>query len=352
MRSRQPLHIALVAPAGDDAPPPRAVRALAPALRAHGIDVTLLPAPTTAADTRRAQAGHIWPRARTLRLALRRDGARLALSFTVPDHLALSLATLGRPTRAILWQAALPAWSTTAASRWFWRLLPLLVKRAGTALAAPNAPLVETLARRAGVPAGMVARLPLPLPDDAESLPQAPPDLLSRPPVILFPAPLERAMQPGMAVRAFGLLEDESARLVLPATGTSERAIRHMVEHLGLRRRVTFVPPREIGGWFDKARLCCLPPRIDPFGLYALRALAHGLPVVGTRIPALVDIIGHDPALGTLVETTDTEGLGHALARRLRHPGEAAPRLRRARDFSPARIAEEWKERISHIAND
>ena len=77
-----------------------------------------------------------------------------------------------------------------------------------------------------------------------------------------------------------------------------------------------------------------------------MRALMHGLPVVGTRLPALQEIIGDDTALGTLVDVTDTEGLGHALARYLHHPGAPAPRLCRARDFHPEKVAAAWKRAL------
>ena len=358
MRSDEKTPIALIAPAIGNAALARSLRRLAEALRAQGLDVAEL---TTLArqpgQDGQGKQERTWQKARTLRRVLREHPPRIAVSFSPPDHMALALASAGLPVRAVLWQAEAPGWRRQAADTWFWRLLPLLARKENISLAAPNAALAEILAKKSGYPAEDIIHLPLPLPEEWAGAPSPflaaqPPNLLSRPPVILFPAPLERAMQPGMAVRAFSLLENKNARLVLPAAGPSEKAIRHMVTQLGLGERVAFVPPAELAEWHDKARLCCLPPRIDPFGFHARRALSRGLPVVGTRTPALTDIIGDNPALGALVEVTDTEGLSHALARYLRAHGDAAPRLRRAEDYSPSRVAAWWKRQLSHIVND
>ncbi len=346
MRLSENEHIILIVPAGGAAAWGHAVRRLGEALRARGVRAIEI-----SAMTGPASSGRIWAQARRLRRVLKQGEPGVAVSFGVEDHLALATAGIGLPARLVLWQAEPPEWGSQAAFRAFWRLLPVLARRRNVQLAAPNAELMKRLAQEAGMAGGVPLRLALPLPDATAPMPGMPPDLRAREPVILFPAPVERSRQPGMAVRALGLLKEMDARLVMPAGGASERAIRHMISQLRLQDRVRLVPPREIGQWFDKARVCCLPPRMDAFAFEAMRALSHGLPVVGTRVPALEEIIGGDAALGALVDVTDTEGLSQALARYLRRPGDATARLRRARDFAPDKTAGEWLRALFRTGN-
>ena len=61
-----------------------------------------------------------------------------------------------------------------------------------------------------------------------------------------------------------------------------------------LRARVPeaagFVPPGEIGAWFGRAALVCVPSRREGYGVVAREALAWGRPVVTTGVGGLRDL--------------------------------------------------------------
>jgi len=67
--------------------------------------------------------------------------------------------------------------------------------------------------------------------------------------------------------------------------------------------------------WFslyERADLFVLPTRIDAFGLVYLEAMAAGLPVIGTRINAVPEIVVHGET-GFLVPPGDRRALAQAL---------------------------------------
>ncbi len=87
-----------------------------------------------------------------------------------------------------------------------------------------------------------------------------------------------------------------------------------------LRDRVSetvgFVPPSEVGQYYERAAVVCVPSRREGYGLAAREAMAYGRPVVATRVGGLVDAI-EDGVTGLLVEPGD---LGPALAALLENP--------------------------------
>ena len=83
---------------------------------------------------------------------------------------------------------------------------------------------------------------------------------------------------------------------------------------------VGFVPPRELGAYYERAAVVCVPSRREGYGVVAREAMAYGRPVVATRVGGLVDAI-EDGVTGLLV---DPAGLCPALERLL-----ADERLRR-----------------------
>jgi glycosyltransferase involved in cell wall biosynthesis len=76
---------------------------------------------------------------------------------------------------------------------------------------------------------------------------------------------------------------------------------------------VGFVPPRELGGYYERAAIVCVPSRREGYGMVAREAIAHGRPVVATRVGGLADAID-DGTTGLLVEPA---GLGAAIERLL-----------------------------------
>lgn len=90
-----------------------------------------------------------------------------------------------------------------------------------------------------------------------------------------------------------------------------------------------FVPPRELGSWYERAAVVVVPSLREGYGMVAREAMAHGRPVVASAVGGLADAI-EDGVTGLLVPPGDTRALRTALERLLGDPalrarlGEAA----------------------------
>jgi glycosyltransferase involved in cell wall biosynthesis len=88
--------------------------------------------------------------------------------------------------------------------------------------------------------------------------------------------------------------------LVLPGSPTPyEQELRKRAEELGVGERVRFpdwLSDAQLEGLYACASVFALPSLIEGFGLPVVEAMARGLPVACSRIPALVELAG-DAAL-------------------------------------------------------
>ena len=55
---------------------------------------------------------------------------------------------------------------------------------------------------------------------------------------------------------------------------------------------VGFVPHTELGPYYERAAVVCVPSRREGYGVVAREAMAHGRPVVATAVGGLVDVTG------------------------------------------------------------
>ena len=80
---------------------------------------------------------------------------------------------------------------------------------------------------------------------------------------------------------------------------------------------VGFVPHGELGPYYERAAVVCVPSRREGYGVVAREAMAYGRPVVATRVGGLLDAIEHG-ITGLLV---DAEGLRPEIERLLGDDG-------------------------------
>jgi glycosyltransferase involved in cell wall biosynthesis len=119
-------------------------------------------------------------------------------------------------------------------------------------------------------------------------------------------------------VAALGKIPDLAWRLVIAGDRerSSETAQRLDAEtaRLGLAGRVTFagaVAPQRLMQLYAAADLFVLPSRFEGYGMAYAEAIAHGVPVVGTRAGAIPDTV---PAgAGVLVPPDDVDALATIL---------------------------------------
>lgn len=95
------------------------------------------------------------------------------------------------------------------------------------------------------------------------------------------------------------------------------------------------VPREQVGEYLAQAAVCCLPSRIEPFGIAPIEAALQGVPSVVSDIGALPEIV-RDGETGRVVPVDDVEKLAEALLQLLSDPalcqrmGEAGQRHAKA----------------------
>ena len=99
---------------------------------------------------------------------------------------------------------------------------------------------------------------------------------------------------------------------------------------------VGFVPPSEMGAYYERAAVVCVPSRREGYGMTAREAMAWGRAVVATRVGGLTDLEGEGV---TLVPSGEIEALRAAVSGALVPDSErgqigAAARLRANAEFS------------------
>ena len=113
------------------------------------------------------------------------------------------------------------------------------------------------------------------------------------------------------------------------------------------------VPVTEVHRHYEHADVFCLPTRHEPFGVAFVEALHYELPIVGTRIGAVPDLIEHGRN-GFLVEVGDVDGLAAHLAQLLddsalrQRMGKAGARRARSHYTWPS-VARQIAERVRSV---
>jgi type III pantothenate kinase len=127
-----------------------------------------------------------------------------------------------------------------------------------------------------------------------------------------------------------GIAELVEATRDLPRVVVGDGPLRGLVPDA-----VGFVAPSGLGAYYARAAVVVCPSRREGYGVAAREAMAHGRPVVATRVGGLVDAV-EDGVTGLLVPPRDSAALRGAIERLL-----ADPELRRRLGAAARRAAEE-----------
>ncbi|HEY8646121.1 MAG TPA: glycosyltransferase family 4 protein, partial [Gaiellaceae bacterium] len=130
-----------------------------------------------------------------------------------------------------------------------------------------------------------------------------------------------------------GILEFVEATEGLPRVIVGDGPLRSRVPEA-----IGFAPPSELGAYYERAAVVCVPSRREGYGLAAREAMAYGRPLVATRVGGLVDLDGSGVVL---VPPRDPAALRGAIEGLL---GDAAERARlgaAAREAAASRFSHE-----------
>jgi colanic acid/amylovoran biosynthesis glycosyltransferase len=182
-------------------------------------------------------------------------------------------------------------WGTDAelARRAPWLFRPLLRRARGVIVASE---FLAGAARDLGARQVRVVASPVEIPEDVGE-----PD---EPPHVLFVGRLS----PEKGIHEFLAATEGMPRVVVGAGPVD------------VPEAVGFVPRAELGPYYERAAVVCVPSRREGYGVVAREAMAYGRPVVATRVGGLVDAI-EDGVTGVLVATGDPPALHAALGQLL-----------------------------------
>jgi glycosyltransferase involved in cell wall biosynthesis len=197
------------------------------------------------------------------------------------------------------------------------RALQWIALRRAKALIAPSAAHAQTIAEELGYRAERVHVVPhgLPLPSAQRALP-------SEAPLVLFVGRLEAVKGIRDALIAFAKARQAVPQAQLIVIGGNhptqpQAALDSLIAQLKIGaavRQLSSLPQAALSAWYAQARALLMPSYYESFGLVALEAMAHGLPIVGYASGALPELIAR---AGLLVPRGDVEALAHALVRTL-----------------------------------
>jgi glycosyltransferase involved in cell wall biosynthesis len=145
---------------------------------------------------------------------------------------------------------------------------------------------------------------------------------------------------------------DLSLRLV--GDGPGRATLEHAVRAAGLESHVSFagaLEPRQVQAELRQADVFVFPSAYESFGTAALEALAAGLPVVASDLPALREATGGH---ASLVALDDTAAWLDALSRLLSDQGLRAQRAQAGRQwasgFTWERILDQFERVVAQVA--
>jgi glycosyltransferase involved in cell wall biosynthesis len=85
-----------------------------------------------------------------------------------------------------------------------------------------------------------------------------------------------------------GILEFLDATVDVPRVIVGDGPLRSRVPEA-----VGFVAPADLGRYYERAAVVCVPSRREGYGVVAREAMAYGRPVIATNVGGLADLAGH-----------------------------------------------------------
>jgi glycosyltransferase involved in cell wall biosynthesis len=143
--------------------------------------------------------------------------------------------------------------------------------------------------------------------------------------VVLFLGRITRQKGPEYFVRAAARVAERlrDVRFVVAGSGDELPKIKRLADSLGLNDRIEFtgfLHGRDVDRAYERADVYAMPSVSEPFGLTALEAVRHGVPVILSKDSGVAEVLRR----GTLkVDFWDVEMMAKMIVSVLKHPGLA-----------------------------
>ncbi len=139
--------------------------------------------------------------------------------------------------------------------------------------------------------------------------------------VVLSVGRLEPFKGHDVLLQAWPLLLEQKpeVRLWIAGSGSCQVVLQQQAKQLGIESSVHFagqLAADDVHRLMASADLFVLPSRSEPFGIVLLEAMAHGLPVVASRVGGIPEVVPESGAV-ELVETDDPGALATAMLSQL-----------------------------------
>ncbi|MGN6504090.1 MAG: glycosyltransferase family 4 protein [Tepidisphaeraceae bacterium] len=306
---------------------PRVVRDLATRLRSPAMQTTvacLAPWGPVADELQSAGVPvhalgvrHVWQLAGAVR-----EFRKLARNFDVVfSHLVHANAVAALALRALPELRLVEAIHTTQPyPAWHWKVQGFAARRAA-AIVAPSASVVQIAVHRAHIPPDRLTLIPHAIDFDRFASLERAPAARFRVGFIGRLDPIKRVPDLLQAVAALPNVE-----LHVFGDGEDRAPLAHQIAHRQLADRVTLHGTiASAADALPHIDLLVLPSDAEGFGIVLLEAMAAGVPVIGTDVPGIRDVIAHENN-GLLVPPRSPALIAQAIER-LRHDAPLRTRL-------------------------
>jgi len=156
-------------------------------------------------------------------------------------------------------------------------------------------------------------------------------------------------------VRVFELVQRETpAKLLLVGEGPERLFVQQLVKELRLTEHVHFLGEQDfLESLLSCADLLLLPSEQESFGLVALEAMSCGVPVIGTRVGGLPEVV-IDGQTGFLLPVGEIRAMADAARALLSDPEKhgrfaAAARIRAETEFDGEKIISQYESLYENL---
>jgi len=122
--------------------------------------------------------------------------------------------------------------------------------------------------------------------------------------------------------------------LLIIGDGSERKNLENLVKGLSFGNQVKFlgpIPNEQLPEYLPAADCFCLPSLREGFGIAILEAQAAGIPVVGTRVGGILDLVENEKT-GILVEPKNSEAITNAVMKISSQPELARQMVQSAKD--------------------